>query len=338
MRSAFAATWAASLSTSATGTKRVLVTGTNAKGIGGETVLGLVRAYPDLELYLCARDERKAEEVADAAQKIGSPQIHVVPLDLSSLESTRKCARIVRDKLSKDGSNKLNVAIMNAGVMACPLMYTEEGVEYQYGVNHLAHALLYLSLQDYVERSLFVSSTAVGIASTRRKPPLTAEKLKEHLSGYGRWKAYGDSKLAMSMFARGIALAGSDTVSLHPGVVDTELQRFVVPKALLRDGGGPLGQIFAYMVAKFFRLKTPVEGAENSLALATAPEGSYEKGALYFDTKKKNNVAPKFIAPLLYDDAQCNAVMNDTIQFLEKFTHDMDGSELVLAKEAAPSA
>ena len=297
MSTAFAATWAASLSTTtaSSGTKRILVTGTNAKGIGGETCLGLVRAYPDLELYLCARDERKAEEVATAARRIGSPQIHIVPLDLSSLESTRKCARLVQDNL---GDKKLDVAIMNAGVMACPLNYTDDNVEYQYGVNHLAHALLWLSLQNYVERSVFVSSLAVSISSGRKSPPLTAEKLKDNIleADYGRWKAYGDSKLAMSMFTRGLALAGNDAVSLHPGVVNTELQRFILPKALVKQGSGPLAQFLGLVASKVFQLKTPSEGAENSLRLATGAPGSYEKGALYIDKTKK---APKFTC-LLY--------------------------------------
>lgn len=235
----------------------------------------------------------------------------------------------MQETLSKGGDKKLDVAIMNAGVMACPLAYTKDNIEYQYGVNHLAHALLLLSLQNYVERSLFVSSAAVSISSARKTPPLTAEKLKENLSpaDYGRWKAYGDSKLAMSMFVRGISLAGSDSVSLHPGVVNTELSRHILPEALQRQGSGPAAQFFGYAASKLFRLKTPPEGAENSLRLATDTTGNYEKGALYLDKTKK---LPKLFAPLLYDDAQCNAVMNDTIEFLEKFTDGMDGSELVL--------
>ena len=81
-------------------------------------------------------------------------------------------------------------------------------------------------------------------------------------------------------------------------------------------------------------LKTAQQGAENSLKLATDIPGTYEKGALYIDKMKK---APKFLAPLLYNDEQCNVVMQDTIKFLEKFTNDMDASRLMLETQVTPS-
>ncbi len=322
---AFAAPWTAC---AAGAGKRVLITGANVGGIGGETALGLVRAMPDMEeLYLCARDENKAAAVADEVRKIAPARLDVrtVPLDLASLASTRECARTVSGML---GGNALDVAVLNAGVMACPLAFTEDDVEYQYQVNHLAHALLVASLGDTVRRQVFVASTAVAISRNRKTPPLVEEKKKGVLDEYGRWTAYGDSKLAMALYARAAAMKGVDAVSLHPGVVNTELQRHVLPvgmfewgkkegvlQDLLRGASGVLG------------LKTPVQGAQLSLKLATDGEGDFDKGALYFS---KTTKAPKAFAPLLYDDAMCNKVMDDTLKYLEGFVREKEGKGLVL--------
>jgi NAD(P)-dependent dehydrogenase (short-subunit alcohol dehydrogenase family) len=40
----------------------------------------------------------------------------------------------------------LNILVNNAGVMACPLSYTEDGFEMQIGTNHFGHFALTLGL------------------------------------------------------------------------------------------------------------------------------------------------------------------------------------------------
>lgn len=316
--------------------KRALVTGVGPNGIGGETVLGLVRALPTLEeIYLCTRDKSKAEAVGEAAQKTAFPaklNIHFVPLDLSALSSVRECARTVSDCL---GDEMLDVAVLNAGVMACPLNYTMEGLEYQYGVNHMGHALLAMSLRNRIARSVYVSSTAVGIARGRTSAPRVAEKLRsanDDASKYSRWGAYGDSKLAMSMFARGVALDGDFAVSLHPGVVNTELSRHILPKVMFE--WGQRKGVVQDILRSFFSVlgfKTPAQGAELSIQLASEDKG-IRKGALYFS---RNSEASALVAPLLQDDALCREVKEDTLQFLTRFVSENEG---VSTLELAPAA
>lgn len=329
------ATLATSKATTNQATKRVLLTGSNVAGIGGETALGLVRALPTLEeLYLCARDENKANAVAERVKRIAPVKlnVNVVSLDLASMESTRKCAKEVHEKLAGE---PLDVAIFNAGVMACPLNYTSEELEYQFGVNHVAHAMLALSLERTIRRSVYVSSTAVGIARARTTPPTIAEKSRssEHDSKYSRWPAYGDSKLAMSMFAKAMALDGLDAVSLHPGIVNTELMRHNMSPAIYNwsKKDGPL-QDALRGVFSTFGFKTPAQGAKLSLKLATDPPGAYHAGALYLD---KNRTAPQFFAPLLSNDDLCRQVKEDTVKFCEKYVSENEQVPLLL--ESTPA-
>jgi len=58
-------------------------------------------------------------------------------LDLTSFTQIREFARNFLSSYSQ-----LDVLINNAGVMACPLEYTVDGHEMQFGTNHLGHFLL----------------------------------------------------------------------------------------------------------------------------------------------------------------------------------------------------
>src|SRR6202022_981594 len=117
--------------------KRILVTGVSA-GLGVETARSL--AAHGAQVVGAARDLTKAkaanEQVRkDAAANGGS--FELVELDLASLKSVRACA----DKLLKKGE-PFDVVIANAGGMATPFGRTADGVETQFGTNHLGHFVL----------------------------------------------------------------------------------------------------------------------------------------------------------------------------------------------------
>lgn len=78
------------------------------------------------------------------------PSQGVVELDLSSLESVKKCAANILEKYPQ-----INILINNAGVSVPPAkgIKTIDGYEINFGVNHLGHFLLTNLLLDRIKES-----------------------------------------------------------------------------------------------------------------------------------------------------------------------------------------
>lgn len=112
--------------------KMILITGCSS-GIGVQTAKALLGT--GATLYLTARDLDKAKSALGSIME--NNKVHLLELDLNSLTSVRKCADAFLAK-----SDRLNLFIANAGVMATPEGRTRDGFETQLGTNHLAHFLL----------------------------------------------------------------------------------------------------------------------------------------------------------------------------------------------------
>ncbi len=109
--------------------------------------------------------------------------------------------------------------------MATPHRRTKDGFELQIGTNHLGHfALTNLLLPRIADRVVTISSFA-HLTGRIRLDDLNFER-----RGYGRWRAYGQSKLANLLFTlelqRRLTEAGSAVRALaaHPGYAATNLQ------------------------------------------------------------------------------------------------------------------
>jgi NAD(P)-dependent dehydrogenase (short-subunit alcohol dehydrogenase family) len=189
--------------------RTAVVTGANS-GLGLVTARELARA--GARVILACRDVGKGKDAA-----AGMPgETEVRALDLGDLGSVRDFAATV--------DAPVDVLVNNAGLMAIPERKTADGFEMQFGVNHLGHfALTGLLLDRITDRVVTMSSFMHRIGRIRLDDP-------NFSSGYRRWAAYGQSKLANLMFAyelqRRLAAEGSGVRSMaaHPGYSATNLQ------------------------------------------------------------------------------------------------------------------
>src|SRR5271168_2489265 len=207
--------------------KRVLVTGVSA-GLGVETAR--VLAAHGAEVVGAARNLSKAQAATETvrAQAAQGGSLHLVQLDLASLESVRRCA----DGLLAAGRS-FDVIIANAGVMACPEGTTVDGFETQLGTNHLGHFVLV----NRIASLLRAGSRLVNLSSAghRYADVDLADPNFEH-TPYAEFTAYGRSKTANVLFAvefdRRHKDSGVRATAVHPGGIQTELGRYLTPEAM----------------------------------------------------------------------------------------------------------
>jgi NAD(P)-dependent dehydrogenase (short-subunit alcohol dehydrogenase family) len=205
-----------------------VVTGANS-GIGFFAARDLARA--GARVVLAVRNADKGAQAARAIQAVvPNAEIEVGSLDLTSLASVRSFA----DWFAREHDG-LDLLINNAGVMAAqPRQVTSDGFELQLGTNHLGHfALTGLLLDRMAGRD---DARVVTVSSgAHRMGRINFDDLQSE-RGYGRWRAYGQSKLSNLLFAfeldRRLRAAGSNIRSLaaHPGYAATNLQFAAAPR------------------------------------------------------------------------------------------------------------
>src|SRR6202790_2919717 len=202
--------------------KRVLLTGVSA-GLGVETARAL--AAHGAQVIGAARNLSKAQDATELvlAQAARGGSLHLVQLDLASLDSVRRCA----DSLLAAGK-PFDVIIANAGVMACPKGSTVDGFETQFGTNHLGHFVLV----NRIASLLLPGSRLVNLSSAgHRYADVNLEDPNFEHSPYAEFTAYGRSKTANVLFAvefdRRHKASGVRATALHPGAIQTELGRYM---------------------------------------------------------------------------------------------------------------
>lgn len=284
--------------------KVVIVTGANT-GIGYETALNLVHA--GAHVIVACRSEAKAKNAMERIQKEvendnsdAQPKMTFLPLDLSSLKSVKDFA-----KEFKRLKIPLHTLVLNAGVMKSPgaefvgsqLTYgfdtTQDGLEYHIGVNHVAHFYLTKLLVDSIEaggRVISVSSMAEQGAYEG-----TGMLFEDWIptngdmpSTYEDGKAYGQSKLANLLFAKEFAARYAErnitAYACHPGVITTDLSRYMTPVLEADAQTKPyLQRQLTMVLGKWFEssMMASPAGALTQLHLATADVTSLKNGAFY---------------------------------------------------------
>jgi NAD(P)-dependent dehydrogenase (short-subunit alcohol dehydrogenase family) len=248
--------------------KVAIVTG-GATGIGVETARALAQAGAEVVIAVRKPDLAEAA-VADIAKTAKGPdggKVSWSMLDLSSFKSIRAFAE-------RWGDRPLNILINNAGVMACPLAYTEDGLEMQIGTNHFGHFLLSVLLAPNLvagaktsgKPSRLVSLSSIG----HRRSPVNFDDPNFRNRPYDKWESYGQAKTANALFAVGFTQRFKDqgvfANAVMPGGIMTPLQRhlpieeqralgWIDKNGKVRDG-----------------FKTPEQGASTSVWAAVGDE------------------------------------------------------------------
>ncbi|KAL1792264.1 hypothetical protein ACET3X_010015 [Alternaria dauci] len=253
--------------------KTILITGCSS-GLGIETARAL--AATGARIFCTARSLEKGRT---ALAEILSPgKVDLLHLDLESLASVRTFAA----EFLKASGGKIHILINNAGIMAVPQSKTIDGFESQFGVNHLAHFLLFQLLKP----ALLASSTptsasrvvAVSSMGHRYYAPNLSDMQLQEPGAYDPEKAYAHSKTANIWFANYIDRHyGSDpehpihALSLHPGGIWTGLNDHRPELDALKE----VPAVQRYM-------KSPAQGAATTVwaAVGKCWEG---KGGVYLD-------------------------------------------------------
>lgn len=228
-----------------------------------------------MKVVVCVRNVAAGEQVRSRLPAWCQPNVRIQPCDLSDLASVQKAARRIQQ-----AEGKVHLLINNAGIMALPTRHeTSQGLELQFGTNHVGHYALtrwLLPLMGHGEggRIVTVASEAHKMGSL----DFTDLNYTRGQRKYSGWGAYGQSKLANILFAKGLndrlgQEQGDNTdeekkilsVSLHPGVIKTNLWQYTLPS-------------FLNFVAGVFADKTVEQGAATSVFCGLVDSSAFPSG------------------------------------------------------------
>ena len=211
--------------------KVFVITGGTA-GLGKGTITTLAQHDPAVIIFT-GRNQQAADSITEAVRK-SAPNVKIIfsICDVSSFASVEKSARSILEHI-----DRLDVLMLNAGIMAVDNKVSVDGYELQFATNHLGHALLVRRLLPLLQKTaeqhgearvLNLASSAHTMAPSDGIQFSTLKSPQASLGGFpfpSKWCCYGQSKLAQIYYNQQLALRHPDILSIpiHPGVIRTGL-------------------------------------------------------------------------------------------------------------------
>ena len=212
--------------------KVIFITGGTA-GLGAGSITELAKQGP-AHIFFSGRNQKSADTLIQKVNKaLPNVKLTFIRCDISSLASVREAAVSFTNQ-----ADRLDILMLNAGIMAVNAAVSTDGYETQFATNHLGHALLVKLLMPTLQetakkpaadvRIINMTSVAYNLApksgidfSTLNSPQ---EKLGGLIPGH-KWSRYGQSKLAQLLYSQQLAkhYPGITTVAIHPGIIMTGL-------------------------------------------------------------------------------------------------------------------
>ncbi len=253
--------------------KKCIVTGGNA-GIGYETALAIAREGADL-IVVSRNPEKGKAAVEKIKQETGNQQVEMQQIDMSSQQSIRAGAEAIRKKW-----DRLDVLVNNAGTWFSKRVLTEDGIETQFAVNHLAYFLFTRQLLPLLRKA--TEARVINVASDSHfQGKMHFDDLSLEKKYHGL-KAYAQSKLGNVLFTYEFDRRKPDeNISIYavqPGLVKTDIG---LKHTLSLHG----------LVWKIRRMGgvSPAEGAATSIFLASSPEAANQSGMYWDKCKPKSS-------------------------------------------------
>ncbi|MCR5227321.1 MAG: SDR family oxidoreductase [Eubacterium sp.] len=265
--------------------KIAIVTGANS-GMGLATVEAL--SDEGATVIMLCRSEERGREALEKLQQNKSRKLDLILCDLGDYESIRKFVRTVKEKYES-----IDILVNNAGFISLDRQFTNEGIERQFGINHVGHFLLTTLLVDMMGKGSRIVNVASGAHKTGRIHFDDINLTK----GFNVITAYSQSKLANVLFTRELSRRlKSRRISVnccHPGAVATNI-------GIDRNTG--FGKTITGLLKPFFQ--TPEEGARTAIFLATDDSVRNITGGYFYKckiTKSSRRSKDKELARRLYE-------------------------------------
>jgi NAD(P)-dependent dehydrogenase (short-subunit alcohol dehydrogenase family)/carbon monoxide dehydrogenase subunit G len=251
--------------------KQVVITG-GTSGIGKAAAFELARK--NAILTIIARNRKKAMQVQrEIKEQTGNPHIDFIVGDLSLMADIR----VVVERLIEQ-KKKIDILINNAGALFNERMETAEGFEQTFATDLLGVFYLTQKLVNHFSMSghARIINVSSGGMYTQK---IDVNDLQNKKAPYDGAKAYARAKrgivILTMLWAKRLHQKGIVVHAMHPGWVDTPGIESALPGF--------------HSLTKSI-LRTPEQGADTIVWLASAREPGLSSGRFWLDRRPRETV------------------------------------------------